>query len=451
MPYYKEWFVNTVNTSRVNTGAPKVVILDHALVTSFRTRPHPRAVARQELLAINVDPYAYFLDSISRRRYHDALSKRGLSPHGAADNGHPFEMIRHTVKSQLLDFRLASTNYFNGFGGYAGNELNSIHDGNHSVIPNFGSDGLGTFAQQAYNRVAPTAVVFDAANFLGELREGLPRLALQTLKGSSGFFRGLGADYLNVEFGWKPFIRDLQNAGRALFDATNQLSGKGERVHRRYSVPATETMGVSGAVSSLAWDVRAGNTPYPSGWFSSSFPLPSQIAGVSAPYTTFVTAHNYANKSAWKRRRQERWFEGEFTSFFPLRFDPSNYFDRFNALVNLSITPETLWNLAPWSWLVDWNLRIGESISANIAAGNNLLVMHYGYAMEKTVFETGSFASLPANSPPGTVMPSKMANYTKTTRMRRIRANPYGFTSGGAAALSVSQIAILAALGLTKI
>lgn len=448
MPYYQELFVNRAHTSRYGIANTKrLVVTDQALVMSFRTRPHPAAVSRRQLTDQSVDPYAYFISSTDRKRYTAALEARGLTAaKGRPDNGHPFTLLRHTVTGSRYNARAGGQSYFDSVMGYTGSELDTIHTGDWLNIPDYGPDGLPAFSQQAYARVAPTSVVFDAANFLGELREGLPRLASQALRDSSRFFKGLGGDYLNIQFGWLPFLKDIQNAALALQRATTELAQQGQRVHRRYSVPAVSSNGLWTGSKTL---VPTAGSGIPNGLIPTGMPIPSRVMGEPYGVRTNGTGIVYNDVSFSKAKVTERWFEGEFSHFYPLGFDPSNYFDRLNVLVNTRITPETLWNLAPWSWLVDWNLRIGDSIRSNTLRANELLIMHYGYSMEKTVYTTSTHAAAPSFGT-DSYGPRVIGNVAQTTRMRRIRANPYGFKVGGPSALTGGQLAILGALGLTK-
>jgi hypothetical protein len=202
-------------------------------------------------------------------------------------------------------------------------------------------------------------------------------------------------------------------------------------------------------MSSFAADMRAGLGQV-SDFIPSGFPIPAKVKGYPTPLgATVSAAAEYQTRWAQKSFEQVRWFEGLFTSFYPLGFDPSNYFEKLNILVNTKVTPEVLWNLTPWTWLVDWTLRVGDSIRANQLRANDLLIMHYGYAMETSIYTTESSFSNPTNSGI-TNFPSQMGMRVTTTRKRRIRANPYGFGIGGAGALSAPQLAILGALGLTK-
>jgi hypothetical protein len=147
-----------------------------------------------------------------------------------------------------------------------------------------------------------------------------------------------------------------------------------------------------------------------------------------------------------------RRFEGEFSFFLPLTFDPDSYLSRLDVLTNLDMTAEVLWELAPWSWLVDWFLHLQDSIASNLLAANDRLIMHYGYAFEKTVYETelnwrrtGSTASSIWFG-----IPSSGRYTATTTYKRRLRANPFGFQVGPDGSLSGNQMSILGALALTK-
>jgi hypothetical protein len=301
--------------------------------------------------------------------------------------------------------------------------------------------------------------MFSGGQFLGELREGLPALVPGIIKslsrlhmkdwkdGTRDVVSGSGSDVLNVEFGWKPLINDLTAFGRALMRATEQLSGNGERVHRSYGAPplmeATEYRGQGNLTNWLG----------SSGHREAEFGLPTlPLGNGTAPNGEYYVL---------RTRRRNRWFEGEFTNFFKLGFDPNSYLSRLDQLVDPSITPATLWELAPWSWLVDWHLRIGDTIKANELASSDRLVMHYGYAMEHETFRdlvsikfTGNDTAPNHSLSVHTYwegLPSSVSYVSTTEYKSRIRANPYGFRVGGTTALTEGQLGILGALGLTRL
>lgn len=457
MPYYTEIFENSVKPvqyRRDSTIKDGRIVLDSVEMTGFRSRPHPNAISSKEIIMEqSIDPYAYFLESNTQKEYQARLKERGLEPEGEPDRGHPLELIRHTWKGPLNNIAVSTqypfveTRYNNGFlypyAAIANDNLNSVHNGSIFGPATYKETGLDAFAQKAYSRSAPTAVEFDAATFLGELREGLPRLVPDLAKAFTGKLRAAGSDYLNIEFGWKPFIKDIQGAAKALMGATNSLSNMGKRVHRRYSLPPTEQYdqriltNVPANVYVLdSWGVSDRTAVYH--WFSESADAFVNVTGLYS-----------------KRRVSERWFEGEFTHFLPIGFDPNDYFQRLSVLMNPKITPATLWELAPWSWLIDWNLNIQDTIASNQLAANDQLIMHYGYAMERTRYQTGlSFAisqEFPYERRQMTGHPQKSGFLVTTEYKRRLRANPYGFQAGGAAALTGNQSAILGALGLTRL
>ncbi len=449
MPYYKETFLNrSLPSSWTNAGVLQnsgFVALDSVEMTGFRARPHKSAVSSVEVSALSADPYAYFLESTSRKKYHDRLSERGLQPEGEPDKGHPFELKRHTVAGSLHTIRQVQSGINRLFEGAAilpatanMNLFTGVHAGNIFGTAPYKETGLDAFAQQAYSRVAPTSVVFDAGLFLGELREGLPKLSIGAIKSAVGFLKGTGSGYLNVEFGWKPFISDLQNMGRALSGASDVLARQGRRVHRKYSLPPLTDFDSTTFTGNLTLAVQA----------TGGFADRSSVGGNWSTTTSPLTGTTVYSKS----RSSRRWFEGEFTNFLPIGFDASDYQQRLSQLLDPRITPSDLWELAPWSWLVDWNLRIGDTIHSNELAANDRLIMHYGYAMEHTVYTTEAHWKANVAAPAGwSNLPLKGGWFATTQYKRRLRANPYGFRVGGAGSLTGGQYAILGALGLTKL
>jgi len=152
-----------------------------------------------------------------------------------------------------------------------------------------------------------------------------------------------------------------------------------------------------------------------------------------------------------RKTTQRRWFSGAFT--YHLGMDPYSL-NRMegmqqdaNHLLGLDITPETLYNLAPWSWAVDWVSSLGDVVSNLTDHIQYGLVMPYGYLMEHTIVSDTYYWSGPTNLKVSTIVPSPITLVTET-KLRR-KANPYGFGLTWNS-LSTKQQAILAALGITK-
>jgi hypothetical protein len=116
-------------------------------------------------------------------------------------------------------------------------------------------------------------------------------------------------------------------------------------------------------------------------------------------------------------------------------------------LLGIELTPETLWNLAPWSWAVDWFSNTGDVVSNLTSWSSDGLVMHYGYMMEHSIVTRNYYSRgsrfLFAN---GSSAPDlRFVTETK----QRVRANPFGFNATWSG-LSPVQTAIAAALGLSR-
>lgn len=453
MPYYDEVFENRAVDTEVITPTSTQrahLVLESAKLRGHRGRPHPDSVLTTVVDDKVADPYAYFLESTSKKKYRALLKERGLQDDVSPDRGHAFSLAKHTLKGPLFDISRttagSTTNYRNAIvmnRPSAGGNLNHVFTDTAPWSPApYQESDLRNFAQLAYSRSAPTTVQWDAALFLGELREGLPRLIPDLWKGSINQARKAGSDYINVEFGWKPLLSDIINATEALKKATRQLAQQGQRVHRRYVLPETYVTDSRPYLGNASIYMQNSRGFAPTGGGDYATHQTSSEINVTTLYS--------------KARRVRRWFEGEFSHFLPLGFDPDDFLSRANALINIKITPETLWNLAPWSWLVDWNYRIGDSIASNQLASNDNLVMHYGYAMETVDYTSAvSYSVDSATNSSSTVYsgrPSGKVGYLNTTTYKtRLRANPYGFTAGSPGALTGSQSAILGSLGLTKL
>jgi hypothetical protein len=117
-------------------------------------------------------------------------------------------------------------------------------------------------------------------------------------------------------------------------------------------------------------------------------------------------------------------------------------------LLGLSLTPDTVWNLTPWSWMVDWVSNAGDVVSNISDALFDGLVLRYGYMMEHTLtsdeyFFVGPTGFQPTNGP----RPSSITLHHEVKK--RVKATPYGFGLTWTS-FTTRQLAILAALGITR-
>jgi hypothetical protein len=145
------------------------------------------------------------------------------------------------------------------------------------------------------------------------------------------------------------------------------------------------------------------------------------------------------------------WFSGCFTYHLNLGNTLPDKMARHAAearkLYGVELTPATVWNLAPWSWAVDWEGNVGDVLHNVSRFAQDGLVMRYGYIMqEKTCVATSIL------DPGGrlTGSPDKPLTLTVTAKSKvRRRATPFGF-GFDMTALTGRQSAILGALGIAR-
>jgi hypothetical protein len=283
----------------------------------------------------------------------------------------------------------------------------------------------------AISRCKPTKSIASLGTTLGEtLREGLPALVGRSLlekKTKSLLGKGAG-EFLNYSFGWQPLVSDVRKAADALRRSDEILKqyerDAGRVVRRNYYFPLEKTE------SEITW-------------YTNSYPL---------GFGSFLNLRTGLNGKCVQRRVVERktWFSGAFTYYLPSDYDSRNKIKELRTkadiLLGTDLTPELLWNLAPWSWLADWFANTGDVISNLSDFKTGELIMRYGYVME-TVKVSDTYTHYATGNNPYSLRVAAPTFVTETKKRRP--ANPFGFglTWEG---LSSFQQAILAALGITR-
>jgi hypothetical protein len=440
MPYFESLDWDTVSSSYY-TGDPleqgKFRVRGSRDV-SWRSNPSKTAKSSKVLPTSSVEPYSWFIQLQEFKKQTLIDSGRFDVSAFRTDSGHAWENEKWIYKVPLHNFSVASpvglTHYRNVMPGW----------GSSAPFPHAFEthpSGLESWAATQYGRMAPSVSEFSLSSFLGELREGLPRAGTAFLSSKVKNYKALGDDYLNVEFGWKPFLDDLQQLALKLLEASYGLFRPFGATHRsRGAIILDDTLRLDALGTAFAVEVGAFQKALP------SYQVPD---GQSVTTTVGLRADAYVTR----RRKQTRSIEGEFVYIPKAGFDPSKYIDRLETLISTEITPSVLWQLAPWSWLVDWFQEIGDAVASMEAAMNNRILSTYLYAMETT--EVSVASSLIGIRP-------RFAGYTYYgvgsykqelvyTHKRRIRANPFGFTGSQSTHLTGEQGAILGALGLTRL
>ena len=294
----------------------------------------------------------------------------------------------------------------------------------------------------AISLCSPTNPVSDLGTTLAEsFREGVPSLpGIQSWKNRTSAAKAAGSEYLNAEFGWLPLVSEIGDVVEAVrFHRTimnNYHNGEGRNTHRTFT--------------------------FPSKYERSSF----TAEGASWPLSVGLDSHYVASGDPSSRRtvsrvrETKRWFEGCFTYGLPSSTDSwrraIGFGSQADQLFGLSLNPDIVWELTPWSWAVDWFTNTGDVINNVTNFGLAGLVLRYGYMMEESIETITAehsrqvfFSKSGNDQSVRTISTPCSCGYEIVTK-RRTPASPFGFSIGWEG-LSPTQLAITAALGITRL
>jgi hypothetical protein len=299
-------------------------------------------------------------------------------------------------------------------------------------IPSLDSSYLDPVGAEAISFIDPTNPHSEFGAALGEIIKDrkLPTPVIQAWKRRTEAAKAAGSEYLNAVFGWLPLVSDMESTAQAVKDGNtileNYRNHSGTKVYREFEFPASE---------SEATTIVQENT--------------------HAEYNPFVSFGQIANANdqtvtKYSKSTTRRWFSGSFTYAASNATSVGRMLgigSEADKLLGLSLSPDVVWELTPWSWAIDWFSNSSNVISNASSLGLAGLVMQYAYIMEETsIVDTYSMPGTGLHGVGGTVPP---ASITYTVKRRR-EANPFGFglTWDG---LDPTQLSILSALGITRL
>jgi hypothetical protein len=362
---------------------------------------------------------------------------------GQYDSGHPFSTEREYLATNMDKFVCIGQKG----GYYEGAALPYPASGNPSWSkwiddnPAYNSSELNSMGAKAIANSLPTNSVAGLSQFLGELKEGLPSLILSDLKKAklSNAQKGLGGEYLNYQFGIVPLINDIKAFAEVAVHSQKYIDWFSDHSDK-------PVRGQFGFKTVRNFDQRSVNT---SGFSSTLDPR----AGIwSEDYFPDSTWNNGVTQFLDYSTSRSVWFRGSYqyhlSDATDLRSKAKRYEQLASKLLGSRFTIETLWELTPWSWLIDWKTDIGDVLHNYSAFENDNLVLRYGYLMSKTRWDLNISYDKGLYSVKGKP-PVYPTLHRWKIRKERVRSTPYGFglDPGG---FSDKQWAILGALGLTK-
>jgi len=253
-----------------------------------------------------------------------------------------------------------------------------------------------------------------------------------------------GGEFLNVVFGWQPFLRDLVSA----MELSNSLDARlkklrdenGKGIHRRETLERKRsTEDWSRAPTANPWDYVSGVRP----------------SGLDVVGTTTHTATR-----TWDERV---WFAGKYRYWIPDVNSLAWEARAVAALWGAIPTPSLVYELVPMSWLLDWFTNFGDVISNISTNAVDNLVLEYGFIMRHVLVEDRCRVDgfLQGSDLPGyQVWPSQYHSFQSNAKFEtKARAGcnpffptaqPWVFQPGTASPFSSKQWAILVSLGLSQ-
>jgi hypothetical protein len=291
--------------------------------------------------------------------------------------------------------------------------------------------GLGQFLIEL--RDLPT-VPGKARYRTGQWRKmSLPSLGWY-LRDTVAKFRALGPEYLNIVFGWEPFVRDLREVYNLWKRVDREMASliRNNRKGVRRKVTLEDSTSTSQTETHYAY-------PFANVWGGPPF----WTAGHTHHKVTTVT-----RKRVWYAAQYMHWIPNPTSSQWTIRARL--------ALFGALPTPELLWEVMPWSWLIDWFSNAGDVIS-NVSPTAVDYVTMYSFLMEHTLvtkehtsecqWDPKIFPAQNINIPGGSHTFSTTNRVESKARVGSV--NPFGL-GVQLPSLTGRQLGILAALGLSR-
>ncbi len=373
--------------------------------------------------------------------FQSIKDQQDFGPANPLDSGHPFETETQWVElpngqhTAVVGTGATATRYSSYC--VVNPATHPVANSNYVSIPTWDASYYGG---KAIALTAPTHPSVGLLTALTELyREGIPSLTgLRFLKKEIQGIRGLGDEYLNYQFGWKPLVSDVKKAYQTLIRSDELLAqyarDNGRIVRRKMSFPPIVTWTSSTPKTGNVFYKT--NSTQPAVWAGSS--TNTSPNGVLTETTSVEQRISFSGAYTYHTPVPQA-----FTSGLRATVEKIKSYER---LYGTELTPEVVWNITPWSWLVDWYTNFGSLTSQLSNFRTDGLVLRYGYLMRYTHTQRIVTVSGPALKD-GTAGPWHTV-YHKV-RKERIRAHPYGF-SGNPSAFTDRQWNILAALGATR-
>lgn len=345
--------------------------------------------------------------------------------------GGPFDKTEYSSNLNQVVGAVSLTNSrYEYVGGFLPHMSSLRHENMIPSDPDWGD--VSTRGFEGWNKYRPTKPRCSAGVAIAELKE-VPRMLQKTAldyyraftkQGSS--LRDAGGTWLNTHFGWLPFLNDF----RSFITTASSLDKRIKQLHR----------------DNGRWVKRGGLVS------SDSATVVTEGGGsaVLDPILFSNLHYNYARDDSWRlteTNEQSVWFEARFRYYIP-KMAPWKMKVRYmRMLYGLHVTPSMIYELTPWSWLVDWCSNTGDMLEFLSSMLAEDLCAKYAYIMGTTSLRKDLHCEGHYRYPVQTVTGDWYAKYE---RKMRVPASEFGFGLTEAN-FSSRQWSILGALGLSRL
>lgn len=421
-------------TQQFGTGSQALISYRSRVPGSKNSRVQSRAEA---------DEHEH--DAMSGKDMRDRLRSDyvGSSDH---DHGHEFSSQKFVKSYSRLDCVLSRAYPFPGYSSnhlvYKGyllpTDLSGMSEWPPLDLPS--STDIDVDGSKGMRMALPTAPEAGLAQFLAELREDLPKVvgleAFRAFRHLPSFFRkSVAGEALNLQFGIIPSVGDIRSLAQSVLKANKIVAqfqrDSGKTIRRRRTVREDRSYVDHGVVQGFPAMATYGSNPNTIGEFYD--PYSGAVLRISDVYTERI------------------WFSGAFSYHLDQASsylgEMTRYSQQADRLLGTDLSIDLIWELTPWSWLLDWWTNLGGFFANVDAFAKDNLVLKYGYVMHQigAVRERTIAGMVPVENGTG---PGSTSTWSEVISKTRTRATPYGFGLNPAD-WSPQRWAILGALGLS--
>jgi hypothetical protein len=308
--------------------------------------------------------------------------------------------------------------------------------------------GLGTLENKVWDSTKPKIEQGGLFVAIAEIRD-VPHMLKTSLEGFIDIYKHLGGKpsfrrlpkkianhFLNHNFGWVPFISDVQKFIGNIQNSSDRISrlerDNGQWIRRKVLlVNQTED-------TDLGWGERSFVDPG-SNYFIQGCYIPTWKPYYNIKESKFTLAEGVG---------RFRYYLPYFDKSLPDANSALGALQQQLALHGARATPVNIYKAVPWTWLLDWISDAGRSLQAIQDANLDGMAAKYLYLVHHQVKTHTLRQFLPFGPTNGGI---KELQYSRVidVKQRKEADAPFGFGLSWDD-LSPKQLAILAALGISR-